>query len=122
MSLPLFDRNETALARAAGIERGAAAERDALVRQLTTETGSLIEAARAMSARAEPAGRDLLEPARGVRQAALASFREGTADVLKLIDAERVYADVNRAVIDLRLDALQTAIEARFALGEETIP
>jgi hypothetical protein len=41
---------------------------------------------------------------------------------MKLIDAERVYADVNRAAIELRLDALLTTIEARFAIGEETIP
>ena len=37
---------------------------------------------------------ELLAPAEDVRQAALASFREGTADVLKLIDAERVHAEV----------------------------
>ena len=41
---------------------------------------------------------------------------------MKLIDAERVYADVNRAAIELRLDALLTTIEARFAIGEEMIP
>ena len=63
-----------------------------------------------------------LDPAAQVRHAARAAFREGTADVLKLIDAERVHAEVQRAAIDLRLDALLTTIEARFALGEETIP
>jgi hypothetical protein len=29
---------------------------------------------------------------------------------------------VHRAAIELRLDALQIAIEARFAIGEESIP
>jgi outer membrane protein TolC len=57
-----------------------------------------------------------------VRSAALAAFREGSADILQLIDAERVYAEAQRAVIDLRLEAVLTIIEARFALGEEAIP
>ena len=64
----------------------------------------------------------MLAPAGVVRSAALATFREGAADVLRLIDAERVYADVRRAVLELRLEALAATIEARFALGEETIP
>ena len=65
---------------------------------------------------------ELLEPATGVRNAALATFREGTADVLKLIDAERVFADVRRAALELRLEALNTTLEARFALGLEDLP
>jgi outer membrane protein TolC len=42
--------------------------------------------------------------------------------MLRLIDAERVYADVRRAALDLQLDAYLAAIEARFALGQEEIP
>ena len=61
-------------------------------------------------------------PAEGVRSAARATFREGAADMLRLIDAERVYADVRRAALDLELDAYLAAIEARFALGQEEIP
>ena len=57
-----------------------------------------------------------------MRNAALAAFREGTTDVLKLIDAERVYADVRRAALELRLDALAATLEARFAMGEEMLP
>ena len=122
VAVPLFDRNSAALARSFGEERGAIAGRDALVQALTTEAESLIHAAQTISARAELAREELLAPAEGVRRAALSTFREGTTDVLRLIDAERVYADVQRATVDLRLDALQATIEARFALGEETIP
>jgi len=122
MAVPLFDRNRAAAARAAGLERGAAADRDALVRRLTADTSSLLRAARTLADQAAKAEADLLAPAEGVRRAARAAFREGAADVLKLIDAERVFADVHRAAIDLRLDALVTTIEARFALGEESIP
>jgi cobalt-zinc-cadmium efflux system outer membrane protein len=122
MSVPLFDRNGAATARASGEESAAMAERDAIAMRLTAEVGALIEAARVLAARAGRAQTDLLQPADAVRAAALATFREGTADVLKLIDAERVYADVRRAALELRLEALAAALEARFALGEESIP
>ena len=35
---------------------------------------------------------------------------------------ERVYAEVRKTAIDLRLEALLAEIEARFALGGVTIP
>jgi cobalt-zinc-cadmium efflux system outer membrane protein len=120
--LPLFDRNQSAAARAHGEERSAAAERDALVFQLTSDAAALIRAAGELTHRARLTPAELLAPAEEVRRAARAAFREGTADVLKLIDAERVYADVRRAAIELRLDALLATLEARFAVGEETIP
>jgi outer membrane protein TolC len=64
----------------------------------------------------------LLAPADAVRNAALASFREGRSDVLRLLDAERVYGEVRRTMLELRLDALAAALEARFALGLEMVP
>jgi outer membrane protein TolC len=82
----------------------------------------LIRAAREISSAAASADRELLAPAEQVRSSARAAFREGSGDVLKLMDAERLYADVQRAAIDLRLDAFAAAIAARFALGEEAIP
>ncbi len=122
IALPFRDRNDAAIARSVGAAQAAEADRDALVHRLCLEADALIRAAHTITDQAARAPRDLLEPAEDVRRAALAAFREGTADVMKLIDAERVYADVNRAAIELRLDALLTTIEARFAIGEETIP
>ena len=66
--------------------------------------------------------RDLLGPAEGVRNAAQAMFREGATDVLKLVDAERIYADVRREALALAIDAYVAAIEARFAVAQEDIP
>nr|AQQ75184.1 hypothetical protein [uncultured bacterium] len=120
--MPLFDRNSAAITRARGAERGATAERDALVLRLSSDAAAAIRAATAIAERASSVERDLLAPAETVREAALAAFREGASDALQLIDAERVYADVRLAAIDLRLDALLMALEARFALGEEAIP
>jgi len=122
MAVPLFDRNGSATARALGEERAAASERDAVARRLASEAAALIATAEVLSQRAARAGRDLLEPADAVRSAARAAFREGTADVLKLIDAERVYGEVRRAAIELRLEALSASLEARLALGLELLP
>lgn len=122
VTVPLFDRNGSATARAVGEERAATAERDAIARRLESEAAALIATAEALSQRAARAPRELLEPADAVRNAARAAFREGTADVLKLIDAERVYGDVRRAAIELRLEALAASLEARLAVGLELQP
>ena len=122
LSVPLFDRNDAAVVRTAGTERASGADREAIVQQLSVDSASLIRAATDISAQAAIAASQLLAPAEEVRNAALAAFREGSTDVLKVIDAERVYTDVQRAAVDLRLDALLTTLEARFALGEEAIP
>lgn len=122
IALPVFERNDSAVSRSLGLERGALAERDAIVHRLTRDAASVIRAAQTISDQAKRTRTELLEPAEEVRRAALVAFREGSTDILQLIDAERVYADVQRAAIDLRLDALLTTIEARFVLGEEAIP
>jgi outer membrane protein TolC len=121
-AIPLFDRNEVNRVRLEGEQRAAEAERDALVRQLTTRGRSLLQVARIIADRAEHVRTDLLEPADRVRNAARSAFREGGTDLMRVIDAERVYGDVQRAAVDLRLDAVVAAVEARFAAGEETIP
>ena len=122
IALPFLERNDAAIARSVGAARAAEADRDALIQRLSLEANALVRAAQTITDQAAKAPQELRAPAEEVRRAALAAFREGTADVMKLIDAERVYADVNRAAIELRLDALLTTIEARFAIGEELIP
>ena len=62
--------------------------------RLTTvcrEIRAQLEAAATLAEQASRVERDLLTPAEGVRNAARATFREGATDVLKLVDAERVY-------------------------------
>jgi cobalt-zinc-cadmium efflux system outer membrane protein len=122
LTVPLFDRNGAAAARAAGDERAAVAERTAIAGRVASEAAALMANAQRLAERSARAGRELLEPADAVRNAARAAFREGTADVLKLIDAERVYGDVRRVALELRLEALTASLEARFAVGEETLP
>jgi cobalt-zinc-cadmium efflux system outer membrane protein len=121
-TLPLFDRNSSAAARAAGEAHAAAADREALTARLASDAASLIAAAQVLADRSARAERELLAPADAVRNAARASFREGRTDVLRLLDAERVYGDVRLAMLELRLDALAASLEARFALSQEIAP
>jgi hypothetical protein len=102
--------------------RAATAERDAARTRLISETTTLVETARTLAERSGRAQTELLEPSEGVRAAAHVAFDEGAVDVLRVIDAERVYADVTRIALDLRLEATSTAIEARIALGEDPLP
>jgi cobalt-zinc-cadmium efflux system outer membrane protein len=122
MSLGVFDRNQSAIARSAAEHLAARADHDATIRRLAMEATAMVDAARTLSARAGQVAMTLVGPADVVRAAARATFREGTTDVLRLIEAERVYADVQRAVLDLRLDALAATIEARLSLGLEPLP
>ncbi len=122
VSVPLFERNKAATARAAGEEHAAVADKDAVARRLTADAVSLFATARVLTERSTRAARELLEPAGAVRNAARAAFREGAADVVRLLDAERVYSDVRRAALELRLDALGAALEARLAMGEALLP
>ena len=122
MSVPLFDRNAQARAVADANARAASFERDAAHARAMTEARAAVAAAVALADSASRVGRDLLTPAEGVRNAAQAMFREGATDVLKLVDAERIYADVRREALSLAIDAYVAAIEARFALAQEDIP
>ncbi len=122
LSVPIFERNKAAAARAAGEERAAMSDRDAVARRLTADAGSLAATARVLAERSTRAARELLEPAEAVRNAARSSFREGAVDVVRLLDAERIYSDVQRAALELRLEALAAALEARLAMGEELRP
>ncbi len=122
VSVPLFDRNAEALARATGDT--VAAERDLASTRLRSlaEARALLDGAGALVAHSARMTRELLIPAEGVRNAARALFREGSTDVLKLVDAERIYTDVQRDALAMRIDALMATIEARFAAGQETLP
>lgn len=119
LSLPVFNRNDRNVALAESEARAVELEWQAATASAKAALGSQIDAARLLAEQAGRAPVELLAPAEGVRTAARSSFREGAADVLKLVDAERVYLDARREALQLRLGAFQMAAEARLALGKE---
>jgi outer membrane protein, heavy metal efflux system len=122
MTVPLFDHNGQARARAEAAARAASFDETALRLRALADARATLSAAAALAARAARVRTELLQPAEGVRNAAQAMFREGAADVLKLVDAERVYMDVQREALSLAVDAFVAAIEARFAIAQEDVP
>ncbi len=120
--LPLFDANAGNVARAEAEARAAEARLAALESRLLASGAAQIVAARELRARALTVERDLVGPAEGARDAATAAFREGAADVLRLVDARRLFLDARREGLDLFAEAAFRAAEVRLMLGEEAIP
>jgi outer membrane protein, heavy metal efflux system len=121
MAIPLFDRNSRAIATASGDRQAADFELAATEARARTDARVIFDAALTLGERATHVDADLLEPADLVRTAARTAFREGATDILMLVDAERVYVDARREAVQLKLDAIAAALEARLLLGEEIV-
>ncbi len=122
LSIPVFDQNAQARARADAVVRAATLDETMARVRATAEARAAMTAAATLAANASRVQDQLLRPAEAVRNAARATFREGAADVLKLVDAERIYMDVQREALSVGVDAFVAAIEARFAVAQEEIP
>ncbi|HQQ78889.1 MAG TPA: TolC family protein [Thermoanaerobaculia bacterium] len=120
--LPIFDANAGNVARAEAEEQAAQSRLTALESRLLAGGAAQIAAARELRARALTVEEDLVRPAEGARDAATAAFREGASDVLRLVDARRLYLDARREALDLFAEAALRAAEVRLLLGEEAIP
>jgi outer membrane protein TolC len=82
----------------------------------------LLRAASELSWRLDRMQEDLVRPAEAARRAALASFREGAGDVLRVVDAERIYSEARREALDLAVDAFLAIGRVRLAAGQEVLP
>ena len=120
--LPLFERNKAAVVMAQGNVAAAELELARVERLAAGEARAALVAARELAERSAGASADLLNPAAVVRTAARSAFESGAGDLLRLVDAERVYAEARMTVSDLSIDALLAAIDARLALAEDVAP
>jgi outer membrane protein, heavy metal efflux system len=121
MSIPIFDRHSRAIATASGTRHAADFELAAIEARARADALVVFDAAVTLGERAARVDADLLAPADLVRTAARTAFREGATDILMLVDAERVYVDARREAVQLKLDAIAAALEARLLLGEEIV-
>ena len=120
--IPLFDRNQPALALARGGVTAAELELAQTRRLADGQIRAALQAAGTLARRSGDADTRLVTPAAVVRSAARAAFESGAGDLLRLVDAERVFADARMAVNALQNDAILAAIEARLALAEDPVP
>jgi cobalt-zinc-cadmium efflux system outer membrane protein len=121
-SVPVFARNGRAVARAEADARAADLELDATVAQARFDSAVLLQSARDLSARLADLDEGLVMPAEGALRSALAAFREGASDVLRVVDAERTNTEARREALDLTVEAFLAACRARLAAGLEAMP
>ncbi len=115
MTVPLFDRQQAPRARARAALDAAALEVDDARRLARAR---LLQAANLAGDLWQQAAQvDLLEPALASQRAARSAFREGDADLVRLLDAERLVAESRLDALALTLDALRASLQARVLLG-----
>jgi cobalt-zinc-cadmium efflux system outer membrane protein len=119
LAVPVFNRNDQAIALSLGDQLATEQLAADAERRARAEMSARIAAARLLVERAATLDRDVLAPAEIARRAARTSFQEGEGDVLRLLDAERVYGDAQRDASDVRLEAVLAVLRARIVLGEE---
>lgn len=120
--LPVFDRNEGNIDRATAEEHAAAMDLAALRKQQLLTLEMLMQSAQELAEREQQIEQQMLQPAEIVRNAAYSSFHEGAANILQLVDAERVYTETRQEALALKLEAYARAFEARLVLTEEGLP
>lgn len=122
LPVPLFDRNFVARSLAEGQLRAAERDRDAVRQRLRGALRAASQAATTLLEHDATVQPTLVTPAREAREAARAAFGAGALDVLRLVDAERLYLDAATVAADLRIDAVAAAVEARLAVGQDPLP
>jgi cobalt-zinc-cadmium efflux system outer membrane protein len=121
-SVPIFERNGRALALAEGEARASELLAQATIERARAEAAVLVRASRALGERVARVEEDLVRPAEEARRSALAAFREGAIDVLRVVDAERTHAEARREALDLTVEAFVATCRARLAAGLEALP
>ena len=104
-TVPVFERNGRAVARAEADARAADLELEATLTRARADAAILVRAARELQQRLARLDEDLVRPAEAARRSALAAFREGAADVLRVVDAERTNTEARREALDLTVEA-----------------
>ncbi len=122
VGLPFFDRNQVATALARGEVRAAELERDFVTRRAEADATAALRTARRLAEAASGADAQLVDPATIARTAMRSAFDLGTADPLRVVDAERAFAGARLLANDIRIEALAAAVAARLALGEAPLP
>lgn len=122
LPLPLFNRNQAARTLALGAVNSARQELAATERRARGEVTATRLVAERLIAHARELQTTLVAPALAARDAARAAFASGALDVMRLVDAERVYTDARLVTLEIEVDALAAAIEARLSAGEDPLP
>ena len=109
--LPLWNRNQGGVARAAAERQLAASDLAAVELDVRLDIQQAINAVETNRARAEYIERQILASARESRDVVSESYRLGAADLIDFLDAQRAFRDTlrtyNRALFDYRVSVFE---------------
>ncbi|HXH24808.1 MAG TPA: TolC family protein, partial [Vicinamibacterales bacterium] len=109
--VPLWNRNQGGLARAAAERELAASNLSTVELDVRLDIQQAINAVETNRARAEYIEREILSSARQSRDVVSESYRLGAADLIDFLDAQRAFRDTlrtyNRALFDYRLSVFE---------------
>jgi cobalt-zinc-cadmium efflux system outer membrane protein len=117
--LPLFDRNEAAIARAEAEARAARAELERERTRVVADVESAYHAWQAAETQLARLEASLLPQARESRAIALAAYREGATGLLEYLEAERTLAEVQQQQARARFELDAARLTLELAVGRE---
>jgi cobalt-zinc-cadmium efflux system outer membrane protein len=113
--LPLFDRNQGAIARTRAQERAAELDHRATGAELTADLARALARAEARRAAAARFKADAIERLPRVRAMAEASYRTGQGNIVELLDALDAITEAQLRDIELTAAALDAELDVRAA-------
>ena len=112
LPLPVFDRNQGEVERAAAEALIARHDLDKLRLEVPQEVRAAVTSFRVARARLADLEGTYMRAAREAREAATVSYREGAISLLEFLEAERAFLQTQ----DQHLEALRDACDAAFAI------
>jgi len=121
ITLPIFDRNQGAIAAAQAASQQAASEAARVRAQANAEVAAARAALAAALDRHRSYVEELLPRAEAASRTVAFSYEKGLASLLELLEAERSLNEVRLAAVDSQADAVGAAADLAAACGE-TLP
>ena len=122
LPVPVFDRNQGTIQRAEAEALIAHHDVDKLRLAIPQEVRTAVATYTSAAQRVRRFEAGFLAQARTARHAAEVSYREGTAGILDLLEAERTYLQTLRDHLDARRDAYDAAFDVTRAAALEVAP
>lgn len=117
VTVPVFDRNQGAIRRAAGEQASADADTRWLERTVVADLEGAYEASARLTAQAAALQPTFVQRAEESRQIALGALREGAATLLQVLDASRALTDARLTYARAQVAAGQSLFELRVMAG-----
>ena len=116
VELPIFDRGQGGMARAAAAKQSAILEREAITARTQAEIKTALEVLNLRRENLETFNRDVLQPLPRLKEMAENAYRLGKGSLLELLDATRSRTEIRLNQTEL----VQTEIEAELDVLKAT--